>query len=67
MTPEKIALTLDFTGKILLGIMALMVHWKIKQDKRIDKEVIKEIKIELTLGSIAILLFIIEYWIRIRL
>ena len=46
MTIEFFAVTLDFLGKVLIGITALLVHRRVKKEKRIDKKVLKEMRLE---------------------
>jgi len=58
---------LDFIGTVLIAIMALLVHKKAIIEKHIDKKVIKEMKIEQTIGFIAILLLTISFVIKIQL
>jgi uncharacterized membrane protein len=61
MNLEIIGITLDVLGKILLGLTVLLVHHKILKERRIDQYVIKEIKLEWTLGILGISLMIIGY------
>ena len=55
------ALTFDTVGKILIAVMALLVHTRIKKEKGIDKIVLKEMKLEQSIGALAILLIITGY------
>ena len=55
------ALTFDTVGKILIAVMALLVHTRIKKEKGIDKIVLKEMKLEQSIGALAILLIIAGY------
>lgn len=61
------ALTSDFTGKILIAIMALLVHRKIRKEKGIDQLVMKEMHLEEVLGGLGILLIITGYLLRIQI
>lgn len=61
MNLEIIGITLDVIGKILLGLTVLLVHHKILKERRIDQYVIKEIKLEWTLGILGISLMVIGY------
>ena len=50
---------IDALGKILLGVTVLLVHSIVLKERKIDIKVIKELKIEKTLGYIGILLIVI--------
>ena len=67
MEPQIIIHTLDFIGTILIGIMALLVHKKAIMEKHIDKKVIKEMKIEQSIGFLAIILLSISFVLKIQL
>ncbi|MGK0209025.1 MAG: hypothetical protein ACI83O_000287 [Patescibacteria group bacterium] len=41
--------------------MALLVHNKIKNERKIDRHVIKEMKMEQILGVVAMLFFALSY------
>jgi len=41
--------------------MALLVHRRIREDKKVDRHVIKEMKIEGSVGVMALILLIIAY------
>lgn len=58
---------LDFIGTVLIAIMALMVHKKAIMEKHIDKKVLKEMKMEQSIGFIAILLLTISFILKIQL
>jgi len=60
-----LALTMDVAGKLLLGIMALMVHNRIIKEKRIDKKILREMKREKRVAYIAIILILLAYIIEI--
>jgi len=47
--------------------MALMVHKKALMEKHIDKKVLKEMKMEQSIGLLAILLLTISFVIKIQL
>lgn len=57
--------TFDFVGKILLAIAALLVHVKLGREKKIDKYVLKELRLEKIIGTIAISFLIIGYTLHI--
>lgn len=60
-----IGLTLTTLGEVLLAMMILVVHYKIKQEKKIDKYVIREITHEEFLGVISICLIIVGYLLQV--
>ena len=59
--------TLDFIGKILLAITALLVHHKIEKEGKIDTRVIKEMKLEELSGGLAIILIVISYILYLQI
>ena len=59
------ALTADFVGKILIAIMALLVHGKIRKEHKIDPLVIKEMHLEEFLGGLGILLITLGYILKL--
>ena len=61
MVLEFWALTFDTVGKILIAVMALLVHKRIKREKGIDKLVLREMKLEQSIGILAILLIVTGY------
>jgi hypothetical protein len=65
MNLEIIAITFDFLGKILIAITALLVHRRVKRERRIDKRVLKEMRLEQGIGIIAIILIVIGYVLHI--
>ena len=67
MTFEILALTLDFIGKVLIAVMALLVHKRIRSEKKIDLQVIKEMKLEQAIGVLAIVLIVISYIMNLSL
>lgn len=60
-----LAINLDFAGKVLLGVMALMVHHKVTKEKRIDRKVLGEMKLEQALGILAVVFFVLSYVLEI--
>lgn len=62
---EIIALTLDLVGKILIAITAIMVHHRVKEEMKIDKAVLKQMKLEQNLGIVGIALIVIAYVIHL--
>ncbi len=67
MDVQDIIHTLDFIGTVLIAIMALMVHKKAIMEKHIDRKVLKEMKLEQSMGGIAILLLTISFILKIQL
>lgn len=65
MTLEIWAITLDFLGKFLLVVMALVVHKRIKKEGRIDRKVLKEMKWEQSIGFIALSMIVAAYIIEL--
>ena len=51
----------DFVGKVLLAVMALMVHSKVTSEGKIDQKVLGEMKIEQYLGYLAIGFFVLGF------
>lgn len=62
-----LALNLDFAGKVLLAVMALMVHNKVTREMKIDRKVLGEMKIERALGILALVFFVLSYVLEIIL
>ena len=67
MDIEFWAVTLDFAGKVLVAIMALIVHIKIMKEKRIDLVVLKEIYLEEILGILGILMLVAAYILKLQI
>jgi len=65
MSLETLALTFDFIGKILIALTALSVHHKISEEKKIDKHIIKKMRMEQKAGYLAILLIAVAYLIKL--
>ncbi len=65
MAIELLIIHFDFIGKILLAVMALMVHSKVTREKRIDRKVLGEMKLEKSLGILALILFTISYLMEV--
>lgn len=55
------SVTLDFAGKVLLAVIALMVHHKVEKERKIDIHVVREMKLEMFFGILSIALFIASY------
>ncbi len=55
------AYTLSFIGKILIILMALLVHEKVREERVIDDIVIKDINLEIYISAFALVLITIGY------
>lgn len=51
----------------MIGITALLVHRRVKKEKRIDKKVLKEMRLEQGIGFLGIVLIVIGYGLQIYL
>jgi hypothetical protein len=60
-TIEFWAITFDFIGKLLIALTALMTHRILIREKRIDKLVLKDMKLEVTAGVLGILFILIGF------
>lgn len=58
---HHLGLTLDMVGKVLIGVTVLRVHWRFLKERKIDKKVFQEMKLEQRLGVLGIILIIIGY------
>tara|TARA_Y100000310_G_scaffold315857_1_gene366931 strand:+ start:874 stop:1077 length:204 start_codon:yes stop_codon:yes gene_type:complete len=67
MEIETITILLDYMGTVLIAVMALLVHKKVSMEKHIDKKVIKEMRLEQSIGFIAILLLTISFVLKMQL
>lgn len=61
MSAEIVALSFEFSGKLLIAITVLLVHMKVRREKRIDKKVLREMRLEQTLGIGGIILMSLGY------
>jgi len=59
------ATTFDFVGKILIAIMAVLVHRKIIKERKIDTKVLHDMHLEEILGILGILLIVLGYVLKI--
>ena len=60
-----IGLTLELIGTLLLAVMVILVHLKLKKEKHLDVAVFNEISLEKKLGLVSILLLIIGFGLQI--
>lgn len=65
MTLEFWAITFDFIGKILLVVMALLVHKRVKKEKKIDRQVLKEMRLEQSVSVLALIMIIVGYILKL--
>jgi len=61
------ALTFDFTGKILLVIVALLVHKRVRKAHRINKRVLKGMKFEQGMGILSLIFLALGYILHLSL
>ncbi len=61
MNMAAIGFTISTIGTILIGVSAIMVHRTLASEHRIDRLVIRNIKIEQIIAIIGIFLIIIGY------
>ena len=66
MVLEIIALTFDFVGKVLIAVMALLVHRRVRKEHKIDKKVLRGMRLEQSVGFLAILLLSVAYVIKLN-
>ncbi len=62
---ELITATLDAVGTISIAFAALGVHRRVLSERKIDKHVLKIMKVEQFLGVIGILCIVLSYGIKI--
>jgi hypothetical protein len=60
------AVTFDFIGKLLIAATALLVHRRMIIEGKIDDIVIKRMKLEISVGVIAILFLILGYALHMQ-
>ncbi len=66
MNIEVAAYTLDFVGKLMIAITALLVHYNIEKEGKIDGIVIREVKLEMLLGILGIFFFASGYLLHLK-
>ena len=67
MVLGEIALTADLLGKIFIAVTALRVHYRVRKEHKIDKNVFKAMRREQNLGIVGIILILIAYIIHLYL
>jgi len=63
---EIIGLTLEFIGTIMIGVAVILTHRKIRKEHRIDKRVIKELRLEQSVSIIGVILIIVGYIVNLN-
>lgn len=58
---DLVPATLDVVGKILLGISVLLVHRRMLKERKIDEQVLKEMKNEQMLAALGIFFIVFGY------
>ncbi len=65
MTPLFIGRTLQTTGTLIIGILALRVHRHVQRERRIDGAVARQMELEQRFGWIAVVLVIAGYILEV--
>ncbi len=65
MTLEFIGFTLDVLGKILVAYTAIMVHYRVWREHKIDEKVFRAMKKESLVGILGVALMVIGYFLQI--
>jgi hypothetical protein len=55
------AVTFDFIGKVLIALTALLTHRVLIREQKIDKLVLKDMKLEVASGFLGLVFIIIGY------
>jgi hypothetical protein len=66
MNLEGLAFSLDFFGKFIIILTALIVHKKIRKEQKIDKSVLKEMKIEQGWAILGLVLMFLGYLLHMK-
>jgi hypothetical protein len=62
---DVFAITLDVVGKLMIAYTAMRVHWRVRQEHRIDKRVFREMRREHIVGILGITLIVTAYLLEI--
>lgn len=62
---ERIALTLDIIGKIMIAYTALSVHYRVRKEHTIDRTVFRAMKREQFIGIAGTVLMVLGYVLRV--
>ena len=65
MNVEFIGFTLGAIGKIMIGFTAIMVHYRVRKEHRIDAAVLKSMRREQMVGITGIALIVIGYFLEL--
>ena len=70
MNPNIIGLSFEFAGILIIAISVLLTHRRIAIEKYIDKIILKDLKLEIFIGVLGIILlamgFIIQIYFEIK-
>jgi hypothetical protein len=58
-------LTFGVTGKVILGVTVMMVHWKIVKEHKIDRKVLKQMRRERNLALLGIFFIVVGYYLEL--
>jgi len=64
---EIAAFTFDFIGKVMIALTAILVHYQMGKDKKIDKLVIKDIRLEEIVGLTGIVFVALGYVLHLKI
>lgn len=67
MNLQLVALTLNVTGEVLLGMAVLLTHYKLRSEHKLNKKVFKEFRKEQAVGALAIAFIIASYIMNLYL
>ncbi len=62
---EKISLTLDVIGTVLIAFAALRVHHRVLHEHKMDRKVFKVMRREQSIGILGVVLVLIGYLTQI--
>lgn len=63
---EVLILTLDVAGKLMIAFTALRVHHSVLSEKRLDIQVLTEMKVEQNIGILGVVFIIIAYFLELQ-
>ncbi|MBI2451725.1 hypothetical protein HYV50_01445 [Candidatus Pacearchaeota archaeon] len=55
------AVVFDFIGKFLLALLVILVHNRVRKEGKIDKKVLKEMRLEKVIGSVSLILLVLGF------
>lgn len=64
---EIVAKTLDVIGKVMVSYTAIAVHYRVRKEHRIDKNVFTAMRKEQLIGLFGIFLIVFSYLIDVSL